>query len=126
MAMLAAGLLCVTSFSACDDDEDDSKQYFYELAADLTDPGSMTPAEIKANQDDLDYLENYYNTNILTSTLSSGNAKKALQKVVKKFKEGIAGEANTLTKPVTITFSMKNKSTGNVEFSETVTIQPSK
>lgn len=126
MALLAAGLLCITSFSACDDDDDDSKKYSYELVAELTDPGSLSAAEIQENKAALNILANSYNSELSTMTLSPGDAKELLNKIVSEIKKALAGQPNPSTSAVTFTISMRNKSLAKVEFSETITIQPSK
>lgn len=124
MAMLVAGLLCVASFSACSDDDDDSKKYTYELSAELTDPGSMTTAEIQANETSLNYLENTYNAELSETPMTSKRAKQIFDTIVKEFKDGLKNTPNNLTQAVKFTFSMTNKSSGKVQFSEVVTIQP--
>lgn len=43
IAMLVTGLLCITSFSACSDDDDDKdKTYAYEMVLELTDAGDLS------------------------------------------------------------------------------------
>lgn len=124
MAMLAAGLLCVTSFSACDDDEDDSERHLYEMIAELTDPGSMTPAEIQTSKEGLEIYVVSINQELSTIPQTSAKAKKTLKELVNNFRKML--DDSTLTKAVTYTFSMKNKSMGKIEHTETLTIQPRK
>ena len=48
IAMLVTGLLCITSFSACSDDDDDKdKTYAYEMVLELTDAGDLSQDNIQ-------------------------------------------------------------------------------
>lgn len=126
IAMLVTGLLCITSFSACSDDDDDSKQYFYEFSIELTDPGSLTTDEIQTTKTALGLFESSTNSELSTMTLTPANAKKLLRNLAKKLQEASAETGSTLTKAVVYTLYMENESTGKIECTETVTIQPGK
>lgn len=128
VAMLAASLLCVTLFSACsdDDDDNDSKQYFYEFNVELTDSGSLTADEIQVTESALELFEDKMNSELSTMTVTPANAKKMLKEFAKLLKESSAEAGSELTKAVVYTLSMKNESTGKIECTETVTIQPGK
>ena len=48
IAMLVTGLLCITLFSACSDDDDDKdKTYAYEMVLELTDAGDLSQDNIQ-------------------------------------------------------------------------------
>lgn len=118
MAMLAAGLLCIASFSACSDDDDENKDktYSYELVAELTDPGDLSQTNIQI-----------FNSACAAMIAQVGTQRATPAKVKKIFNESLSGMKQTFesilapmphTKTVKITFGFYNTDTKKLEFSQ--------
>ncbi len=117
IAMLVTGLLCITSFSACSDDDDDKdKTYAYEMVLELTDAGDLS-------QNDIEVL------NLTFATLKSqaGTQYATPAKVKQVFNEHVSQIKNSVgtlvagmshTKTVKVKFGFFNTGTQKLEVSQ--------
>lgn len=120
LAVLIAGILCVTSFVACDDDDDDDKVYGYEAVVDLTDPGDLSAANITTLETAFTAEETAFGTQYM----SKGDAKKAFDAAVSAMDKSLSAAIRDNTKTVKITFGLFNTGTQKLEFSKVFSIEP--
>lgn len=117
MAMLAAGLLCIASFSACSDDDDEKdKTYAYEMSLKLTDAGDLSQTDIQTLEDTFNYMESQVGTQYATPA----KVKQTFNENVAQIKSsvGILVKAMTHTKTVKVTFGFYNTGTQKLEVSQ--------
>lgn len=113
MAMLAAGLLCIASFSACSDDDDDKdKTYAYEL----TDPGDLSQTNIQILNDTFSAMK----SQVGTQRATPAKVKKIFDSSVSETKKTIGALVSQMphTKTVKITFGFNNTDTKKLEISQ--------
>lgn len=117
MAMLAAGLLCIASFSACSDDDDDKdKTYAYELAVELTDPGDLSQTNIQILNDTFSAMK----SQVGTQRATPAQVKKIFDSSVSETKKTIGALVSQMphAKTVKITFGFYNTDTKKLEISQ--------
>lgn len=120
MAMLAAGLLCLTSFSACDDDDDDDKTYGYQLSIELTEAGDIPAAEVTEINKAIKAGVEQFGTQYLTKS----NAKKAFDLTVVAWQKTLSAAIKDNKETIKITLGYFNSGTQKMEFSHVFTFKP--
>lgn len=120
LAVLLAGLVCVTSFTACDDDKDDDKTYGYQLVLELTEPGDI-PADL------ISQLNQAFKTQINTvgtQYLTKSDAKKLFNQLVSTLQKSFDSVVKDNHKTVKITIGFFNSGTQKLDFSHTFEFKP--
>lgn len=119
MAMLLAGLLCVTAFSSCDDDEDEDV-YGYQLSLELTDPGDLSTEHIAAFNTAFKQLENEFGIEYL----SRSDAKKSFNESVPRIQKNFEALDLSNQKTIKITIGFFNTGTQKMDYSSVIEIKP--
>lgn len=118
MALLAAGLLCITSFSACDDDDDKDKEktYAYEMVLELTESGDLSQSDIQALNSTFQVMKSQVGTQHATSAA----IKRIFDENVSSIKTSVGNLVGTMshTNPVKVTFGFSNTDTKKLEVSQ--------
>ena len=86
----------------------------------------MTASEIQVSETALDYLEKSYNAELATLPFSPADARETLRQIAAELRDATGGSGGDLTRAVVYTVSMKNRSSGETEHMETITIRPGK
>lgn len=121
MALLAAGLLCITSFSACDDDDDnDDKTYAYQLVLELTDAGDIPSEGVTMINQAFKTTVQQFGTQYLTKS----DAKKSFESSVANLQTSLGNLVKDNKKTVKITLGFFNSGTQKTEFSHVFEIKP--
>ncbi len=81
----------------------------------------MTASEIQVSETALDY-----NAELATLPLSPADARETLRQIAAELRDATGGSGGDLTRAVVYTVSMKNRSSGETEHMETITIRPGK
>lgn len=120
MAMLVAGLLCIASFPACSDDDDDSKTYDYQIKMELTSPGDLSQTDVAAIKAAMSSAETQFGTQEITYK----KAKEAFYTMVESLEKSFASQSLGNKQTVKITISMFNASSNKTDFSQVLEIKP--
>lgn len=118
MAVLAAGLLCITSFSACDDDDDKDKDktYAYEMVLELTQSGDLSQADIQTLNSTFQVMKSQVGTQQATPAA----VKQIFDENVSSIKTSIGNLVGAMshTNPIKVTFGFYNTDTKKLEVSQ--------
>lgn len=118
MAMLAAGLLCIASFSACSDDDDENKDktYAYEMVVELTDAGDLSQTNIQTLESTFAAMVAQVGTQYATPA----KVKQVFNETGSQIKSSIATILSAMphTQTVKVTFGFYNTGTKKLEVSQ--------
>ena len=119
--MLAAGLLCITSFSACSDDDDknDDKKYSYEMVLELTDAGDLSAAGVAMVKSTFETMEGIVGVQKETSA----RVNQIFNESVSDIKQDVDKLLKSLphSEPVKVTYGFYNIDKDKLEFSKVFT-----
>ena len=118
LATLLVAISSIVAFSSCNNDKEETENYFFKVTAAITDPGDMSQSEIDLVDQALDLLETTYNGNVFNQAMTVETAKSVLDKMADELKS----KSGTSGQPVTVTLRLTSSSTGDLV--ETVTILP--
>lgn len=121
MAMLAAGLLCITSFSACSDDDDknDDKKYSYKMVLELTDAGDLSAAGVAMVKSTFETMVGIVGVQKETSA----RVNQIFNESVSDIKQDVDKLLKSLphSEPVKVTYGFYNIDKDKLEFSKVFT-----
>lgn len=117
IAMLVTGLLCITSFSACSDDDDDKdKTYAYEMVLELTDAGDLSQDNIQVLNTTFAAMESQVGTQYATPAAVKRIFNENVSQIKNSVGTVVAGMSHTKT--VKVKFGFFNTGTQKLEVSQ--------
>lgn len=117
IAMLVTGLLCITLFSACSDDDDDKdKTYAYEMVLELTDAGNLSQDNIQVLNTTFAAMESQVGTQYATPAAVKRIFNENVSQIKNSVGTVVAGMSHTKT--VKVKFGFFNTGTQKLEVSQ--------